>query len=265
MAIDVKKMKAKLDALTNKGGSSSKTAFWSPKEGNTYSVRIVATPDGDPFKEYWFHYELGTQGGFLCPKKNFGDSCPACDFASKLYREKTEESAKMGKKFLPRQRFFSPIVVRGEEKDGVKVWGYGKTVYQDLINLVLNPDYGDITDSETGTDLGLAVSKAPGQSFPMTKLTPARKTSKLCQGSPDECKDLLESVPDFDTLHTRKTTDEVATILDQYLASADSDEEAESQSKETKKFGAAPVATKKVATAKPKNDIDAAFEDIMDA
>lgn len=259
MAIDINKMKQKLNALTNKGGN--KTSFWSPKEGNSYAVRIVPTPDGDPFKEYWFHYELGSQGGFLCPKKNFADACPACDFASKLYKEKNEESAKMAKKFLPRQRFFSPVVVRGEEKEGVKVWGYGKNAYQDLINLVLNPDYGDITDPEQGTDLTLSTSKNPGQSFPTTKITPARKTSKLCQGSSDDCKELLESLPDFEKLHTRKSSDEVGVILDEYLAG---EGDAEDHSTETTKFGAKPAgrpAVKKV----EKNAVDAAFDELLDS
>jgi hypothetical protein len=262
MGIDISKMKSKLSALQNKGGT--KTAFWSPKEGNSYSVRVVPTPDGDPFKEYWFHYELGTQGGFLCPKKNFGDTCPACDFASKLYKEKTEESAKMAKKFLPRQRFFSPVLVRGEEKEGIKVWGYGKNAYQDLINLVLNPDYGDITDPEQGTDLGLSTSKAPGQSFPITKITPARKTSKLCQGSGEECKELLETLPDFDKLHARKSSEEVAVILDEYLAGDHSEEDTEKQSSEVSKFGAKPVA-KTTVTKTTKNSVDAAFDELMDA
>jgi hypothetical protein len=253
MGIDLKKMKAKLNALNNKGGN--KTNFWSPKEGQTYSLRIVPTPDGDPFKESWFHYELGTTGGFLCPKKNYGDSCPACDFASKLYKEKNEESAKMAKKLLPRQRFFSPVLVRGEEKEGLKIWGYGKLVYQDLINLVLNPDYGDITDPEAGTDLTISASKAPGQSFPTTKVTPARKTSKLCQGTDVECKELLETLPDFETLHQRKTSEEVGTILDAYLAGADTDEEAEAVSSETRKFAAA-------VPMKSKSAVEAAFEEL---
>ena len=260
MAIDLKKMKAKLDALSSKGGN--KNTFFSPKEGNTYSVRVVPTPDGDPFKEYWFHYELGSQGGFLCPKKNFGDTCPACDFASKLYKEKTEESAKMAKKFLPRQRFFSAVVVRGEESDGVKVWGYGKNAYQDLINLVLNPDYGDITDPEDGRDLTLATSKNPGQSFPTTKITARVKTSKLCQGSSEDCKDLLDSVPDFDKLHTRKSTTEVASILDEYLAGAEGD--AEENSSETVKFGNK-VAAKPVSKKIEKNPVDAAFDELLDS
>ena len=55
MAIDLAKMRAKLDSVKNKGG---KTGFWKPPEGES-TIRIVPTKDGDPFKDYWFHYNLG--------------------------------------------------------------------------------------------------------------------------------------------------------------------------------------------------------------
>jgi hypothetical protein len=157
----------------------------------------------------------------------------------------------MAKKFLARQRFFSPVVVRGEEKDGVKIWGYGKNVYQDLLSLTLNPEYGDITDAMTGTDLNLLTTKAPGQQFPTTKLTPARNASKLCQGTDEECRDLMDSVPDFSTIHDRKTSAEVSAALDDFLAGTN-DRDAESDSSETVKY--APKAT---------NSVDAAFADLM--
>lgn len=251
MGIDIKKMKAKLLALQNKGGG--KTAFWRPEEGKKYSVRIINTPDGDPFKEYWFHYEIG-KNSILCPKKNHSEECAICNFASKLFKENTDESNKMAKKFLPRQRFFSPVLVRGEEKEGVKVWGYGKNVYQDLINLVLNPDYGDISDPDNGTDISMVSSKAPGAQFPTTKLTPARNASRLCQGTDEECRDLMDSVPNFDEIHERKTSAEVAAALDEYLASG-SDSEAEAESTETVKYGGK--------AKNPSNAIDAAFAEIL--
>jgi hypothetical protein len=252
MAIDIKKMKAKLAALQNKGGG--KTSFFKTEEGKKYSVRIVNTPDGDPFKEYWFHYEIG-KNSILCPKKNFSEECAICNFASKLFKENTEDSNKMAKKFLPRQRFFSPVLVRGEEKEGVKVWGYGKIVYQDLINLVLNPDYGDITDPDNGTDISIVSSKVPGASFPTTKLTPARNASRLCQGSDDECRDLMDSVPDFNEIHDRKTSAEVSAALDEYLNSGASDAEAEGASTETSKYGAGKKSQSSA--------IDSAFADLL--
>lgn len=251
MGIDIQKMKAKLVALQSKGG---KTNFWRPEEGKKHSVRIVNTPDGDPFKEYWFHYEIG-KNSILCPKKNFKEECAICNFASKLYKENTEESAKMAKKFVSRQRFFSPILVRGEEKEGVKIWGYGKNVYQDLIQLVLNPDYGDISDPDNGTDLTMISGKAPGAQFPTTKLTPARNVSRLCQGTDDECRDLMDSVPVFDTIHDRKTSAEVATALDEYLSSGSS-ADAEADSKETTKYGGGKSKS-------ASNDIDDAFASIL--
>ncbi len=256
MAIDVSKMQAKLKALTEKT-SKKATVFWSPKEGITHNIRVLPSPDGDPFKEFWFHYELSKQGGFLCPKKNFGEQCAACDFASKLYKEKTEESAKMAKKFNPRQRFFSAIVVRGEEGEGAKVWGYGKNAYQDLIGYVLNPDYEDITDASGGRDLTIVANKAKGQTYAVPKITPRVKSTKLCD-SEQQCKEIMDSVPDLNTVHTRKTSQEVMSILDEYLAGDHTDEEVETVSEETVKFGAKPAEK----SSKKSNPVDDAFAEL---
>ena len=62
MALDLEKMRAKRDALENRGGSN-KSVFWKPEDGEQ-TIRIVPTSDGDPFKEYWFHYNLGKNPGF---------------------------------------------------------------------------------------------------------------------------------------------------------------------------------------------------------
>ena len=145
MGIDMDKMRAKLSALQNK--SDKKSVFWRPQDGEQ-TIRIVPTPDGDPFKEYWFHYNVGNNPGFLSPKKNFGQDDPLDNFVRSLFKEGSDESIKMAKNLMARQRFFAPVIVRGEENEGVRLWGFGKTAYQELLNLVLNPDYGDITDVE---------------------------------------------------------------------------------------------------------------------
>jgi hypothetical protein len=139
----------------------------------------------------------------------------------------------MAKELFPRQRFMSPIIVRGEESKGIQVWSYGKRAYETLINLVLNPEYGDITDPESGLDMVIDYTKptAPG-AYPETKITPRRKSSPLCEpayGGPAKCKELLDTIPDFNTLHKRLTSQEVQKILDGALAS---DESAETSSGE---------------------------------
>ena len=36
----------------------------------------------------------------------------------------------------PKLRTFVPIIVRGQEGDGVRFWGFGKTVYQEILGYI---------------------------------------------------------------------------------------------------------------------------------
>ena len=248
MAIDLAKMRQKYQTLRTKGGGN-KDVFWRPQDGEQ-TIRILPTPDGDPFKEYWFHYNLGTNPSFLSPKKNFGESDPLDDFVRQLYKEGSDDSIKMAKSLSARQRFFAAVIVRGEESEGVRLWGFGKMAYKELLNLVLNPEYGDITDLEAGTDLTLVYGKPPGATFPQTKLTPRRRSSTLCEGmTDDQCRELLDAIPDFDTLFERKSTSEVEAILDEFLST---DEVAEDNSSETTKYNEA-------------SSVDAAFNQLANS
>ena len=61
MGIELAKMKVKRVALEKRG--NGKNSFWRPDDGETV-IRILPTSDGDPFKEFWFHYNLGKNHGF---------------------------------------------------------------------------------------------------------------------------------------------------------------------------------------------------------
>lgn len=235
MAIDLAKIRARLDSVKNNGKAGGQ--FWRPKDG-TQIIRIVPTADGDPFKDYWFHYNLGPQkGGVLCPKRNHDEPCAICDFKDTLWKEYNEtqdgDTMKLAKDMSPRQRFFSPVLVRGEEPDGIRIWGFGKEAYTSLLNLVLNPEYGDITDTHEGTDLTLSYGKPPGANFPKTVLTPRRRTSPLCDealGGDDECNRLIENIPSFENLFEMKSSEQIQEILDVFMASLSGAEETETES-----------------------------------
>ncbi len=231
MSIDMEKIKSRLNSLTNPEGAG-KSVFWRPQDGEQV-IRIVPTADGDPFKDFFFHYNVGKNSGFLCPKKNFGDNCPVCSFVKTLFDDSDPDSIKMAKSLVARQRFFTPVIVRGEEAEGVRLWGFGKTAYQELLNLVLNPDYGDITDVTEGTDLVIAYGKPPGAQFPQTNITPRRKASRLAEDD-ETVNSWLENVPNFEELFEAKSSDEIKAILDEFLLS---DEDAEGASSETTKYG----------------------------
>ena len=238
MGINLAKMKEKLNALENKG--QGKSVFWRPED--------VPTADGDPFKEYWFHYNLGKNAGFLSPKKNFGEEDPLNDFVRQLYKDGSEDSIKMAKNLSARQRFFAPVVVRGEEDQGVRLWGFGKTAYRELLGLVLNPEYGDITDVTEGTDLTIQYGKPPGAQFPQTSIIPRRKPSPLADGE-EKISTFLSQVPDFDEVFERKTPEQVQVMLDEFLLG---ESDAESVSSETSKYNGA-----------TKSTVDQAFDELL--
>ena len=237
MAINIEAMRAKLNASkTGRKGQTNNTK-WRPTQGDQ-TIRILPTADGDPFKEFHFHYNVGKNPGILCPKKNHGEECPICDFASTLWRQGVENDDNTlkseAKKLFVRKRYYSPIIVRGNEAEGVKIWSYGKQAYETLLGYVLDADYGDITDPETGTDLVLNydVPGTPG-SFPKTTLKPRRRPSVLCDEAVADCAELLESVPEIGGLFERKTTEEIKSILDDFLST---DQSSESRSRETSKY-----------------------------
>ena len=115
------------------------------------------------------------------------------------------------------------------------VWGYGKEAYTSLLNLVLNPEYGDITDVDAGTDLTLTYGKPPGASFPKTTLTPRRRTSPLCDeavGGDEECSRLLDNIPSFDNLFQVKSQEEVQQALDSFISSLEGETDADGSTSE---------------------------------
>ena len=78
----------------------------------------------------------------------------------------------MARKLDPTLRTYVPIIVRGQESEGVKFWGFGKTVYQELLSFIADPDYGDITDLQAGRDITVEflTKEETGKNFPQTTI-----------------------------------------------------------------------------------------------
>ena len=229
MAVNMDKIRARYEALNSKGGSN----FWKPKDGET-DIRILPPPGEDPFVDFFLHYKVGNTPGFLCPKLNFGEDCPVCNFANSLYNEGDEDSTKLAKQLFPRQRLYTAVLVRGESTESPKIWSFGKTAYENMIELFLNKDYGDLSDAETGTDLTIKYGKAPGMRFPSTTITPRRKSSPMLDDM-SKVSAVLDAYPDLNSIHQKKSADEVRVILESFLEG--SDVAAENNSSETVQYG----------------------------
>ena len=58
-----------------------------------------------------------------------------------------KESYELAKKLYPKMRAYAPVIVRGEEDKGSSYLVFRKDWYISLLlNIMLDEDYGDITD-----------------------------------------------------------------------------------------------------------------------
>jgi len=215
MAIDFEAIKRKLERLS--GNNSNRKSMWKPTEGEEHTVRLLSFPDNDgqPFKELMFYYNIPGQRGLLAPSQ-FGKKDPIQELINKLRDEGTKESYEMAKKLYPKMRVYAAVVVRGEEDQGVQVWGFGKTVYQKLLGLMLDEDYGDITDPFEGRDIKVACNKNPGQQWAMTEVTPRGKSTTLSKDKKN-AKEWITNIPDPGELFSLKSYDELSKIINDWL------------------------------------------------
>ena len=123
-------------------------------------------------------------------------------------------------------RTFAPVVVRGEETQGVRFWGFGKTVYQELLSIIADPDYGDITDSVSGRDIAVEFKTAEetGKSFPSTSIRVKPNQTPITEDA-SVLESLNESQKNITEIYQEKSYEELTQALNEYLNGGSTSEE----------------------------------------
>ena len=215
MAIDLEAIRKKLGQLS--GNNSKRNTMWRPQEGEEHTVRLLSFQDNDgqPFQERYFYYNIGNNPGLLAPYQ-FQKPDPIQELITKLRDDGSKESYELAKKLYPKMRTYAPVIVRGEEDKGVRLWAFGKTVYQSLLNIMLDEDYGDITDPSDGRDVKVVCNKPPGRMWAMTEVRPRGKGTPLSSDT-NQAADWVRNIPDLDELFTLKSYAELEKIVNDWL------------------------------------------------
>jgi len=262
MAIDLDAIRNKLNQLS--GNNSRRNMMWRPQEGEEATIRLLSFPDNDgqPFQERWFYYNIGNNPGFLAPYQ-FGDPDPIQDLINKLRDDSSKESYELAKKLYPKMRSYAPVVVRGEEEKGIRLWSFGKTVYQSLLNYMLDEDYGDITDPIEGRDLKVVCTKPPGRMWASTEVRPRGKQSKLSTDT-KLAKEWLDNIPNLDDLYTCKTYDELEKIVNDWLNGEDDESDGTEFGGSSSSTNSTDTPSPSTSTPKKYKSLDDAFSDLED-
>ena len=117
---------------------------------------------------------------------NFGKQDPIEEFVKELRKTSDKDNWSLSGKISPKTRIFAPVIVRGEEEKGVRLWGFGVTIYKALLALAEDEDVGDYTDVINGWDL--VVEQAQGNPYPTTTVRIKPKQTPLSDNN-----DLVET------------------------------------------------------------------------
>ena len=250
--MDINSIRKRLNQLQTTSNRTSN--LWKPQPGKQI-IRVLPYKHNkdNPFIELFFHFGLNSKT-YLSPI-TFGRPDPIEEFAQKLKTSGNREEYQMARKLEAKMRTFAPVIVRGEEGQGVRFWGLGKTVYQELLSVIADPDYGDITDPVNGRDVSVEFKTAEetGASFPKTTIrvkpnqTPITEDKAQLEGILDNQKDITE-------LYQELSYEELTDVLNEWL----NPELSEEENKET-----APASVVAAESTKTVEDASKAFDDLF--
>jgi hypothetical protein len=188
----MKKKKSEVDEATSGD-------FFTAKEGDN-ELRILPPWRGNnPFMEVEQHSATvkGRNRPFTCPLSRGKKFCYTCEVVIPELEGGDQEDQKVADELAPSKRVYANVlyVTHNGKPTGRKepqIWGFSfYRTYGQILTYFNDPEYGDITDVDEGTNL---ILNRKGTGFTDTEysLRPKRESSKLPPGVINKLHDLDE-------------------------------------------------------------------------
>jgi len=182
------------------------------KKSRKLKLRILPRKGKGKFwKEFGYHYDLvdpetGNKTSRPCPKIAHGGECPICDALEKCRRSGQEEGTAIWKMRRCRAKSIVQCYVDGNS-DTIYMFGFTDNQFRDILDLVQDPDLGNMSHPIKGYDVIVNLKKTPGKKYvDLTSITegPSSKVSR----------EVLDAMQDLDEL---LTCDVVGSALSKFI------------------------------------------------
>ncbi len=212
MAIDLEALRKKHEQLNNPAGANNNNAdflqkFYQIPEGSN-AVRILPWKDDEKefYAETKIHRVPGPDGNVknIHCRKVHGENCPMCDLYYALWKTGRKEDEDLARQIKPRARYYMNILDR--ESGDIKILSVGVILFKKIIGAMLDEDFGDITDVETGHDFKI-VKEMEGQWPKYDQSQPRPKSSPM--GSKAEIASSMDSLHEIHDLVKLEEYEEV--------------------------------------------------------
>jgi hypothetical protein len=191
--------------------------YWKPRQEGKYQIRFVPSllNKNNPFQEIYMHYGVGKYP--IVALSNWGEQDPVVDFTKKLRTTSDSENWRLAKKLDPKLRVFAPVIVRGEEDKGVRLFEFSKTIYMELLSIADDEDYGDFTDVAEGFDFIVNASKVADRPGFGLSLRPKPKQTPLSEDA-NQVNTWLETQPQLLEERYKYTYDKLKDELQNFIS-----------------------------------------------
>ncbi len=245
--------------------------FWKPELGDNF-IRFVPFQDknNQPFYQvgYYTSELLVGEGGWrqIAPAQ-FGEEDPVFNLLSTLSsKRQPTEIFKLMNNLRPKDSYYAPVLVRGQEDKGVQVWELSSSKVKDIYAILAHPDYidEDLFDPKTGRDFVVSLTETDklfkGNPVKDVKITERKKPSPLA-ATAAATKEVIASIPDFEAYFRGRLrpTEAYATMLENALAGTSLGSSKSEGATETQGAGVSRNAEAKQAASR---NIDDAFADL---
>jgi hypothetical protein len=237
--MDISAIKQRLNSLQSNSNTGKKEkidytkVLWKPKEEGKYQIRFVPSKlnSKNPFQEIFVHYGFAKFPIFAL--NNWGEKDPIIEFASQLRKTSDKENWSLAKKLDPKMRIYAPVIVRGEEEKGVRLWEFGKEIYMQLLGIADDEDYGDYTNIHEGRDFTVEAIKGDigGRIGLKCSIRIKPKTTALHSDS-SLVQTFLNEQPNILEIQRKMSFEDVKTILQNWLSPETEDGEVEEAEEE---------------------------------
>lgn len=217
---------SKMNSKNNKGGSKVdyEKIYWKPSIGKQ-TIRIVPSKfdSTSPFKELFFYYGIGNK--MMLSPVSWGGKDPIAEFVKQLRKSNDKEDWRLAKKLEPKMRVFAPVIVRGEEDKGVRLWQFGKELYMEFLSMADDEDIQDYTDIAEGRDFTVDTvgPETTGTAYNKSSIRPKTKISPLAS-TKGEIEKFMNEQPNPLEIFKQYSFDEMKSALQNWLSPEDSNE-----------------------------------------
>lgn len=202
-----------------------------PKKDDDSIIRLIPIPKFGSFaKKVLLHYNFGTDTGSIgCPQM-FGlpiSACPMCLKSLEFYKtaqgieDKTEREAvrDLGYRFKAKEYWLSFCIDRKKEDEGVQIFQYPDSTYQDICNLIRNRKTGKVRSLDAlrgGHDLLFTKRKDGGKQYYTIRDLQLDEDATDLADTPEKIREICEyvrSLCPIEDLINRKDKEQMFAVM----------------------------------------------------